>query len=247
MDRSSSDGGCSGDLPTGPPPRVDTGDSNVKHGTACESRARSRIKSRGSGSKTRTVRTPRRPAAESLLSMRRSPDVVSPRRRSNSQITCLFCKEIKPASDEHLFPEPLGHLQVLRCVCRDCNSILGHTVDIAADRDAVLTAARRQVGLGIRHAAVQRVEAATDVAGRTLASAFSRETSRPTVATRMVGTELVSAWSACDEIYWTGSGVSIAGRGHRSTRPPPSALSTSARRSSSTCPLRLRCAERSTD
>jgi len=80
-------------------------------------------------------------------------------------MVCLFCKQSKDPSVEHVFSERLGHVGVVRDVCRDCNSVLGQQVDIAADRDAILSTARRQAGLPILAQSIREVDALIETAG----------------------------------------------------------------------------------
>ncbi len=45
---------------------------------------------------------------------------------------CIICKKPKPHDEfttEHIFPESIGGDITLNCVCKDCNSSLGHSVD----------------------------------------------------------------------------------------------------------------------
>jgi hypothetical protein len=56
---------------------------------------------------------------------------------------CLFCRG-DGESSEHMFGLALGHVGVIRDVCRTCNNVLGSEVDVAADLNPVLTAARRR-------------------------------------------------------------------------------------------------------
>jgi HNH endonuclease len=43
---------------------------------------------------------------------------------------CIFClKEIEKGSDEHIFPDALGGLLIIKEVCKPCNDFLGQKVD----------------------------------------------------------------------------------------------------------------------
>ena len=47
-------------------------------------------------------------------------------------MACIFCQETKNKRDfskEHVFPEAIGGSYLIFTVCRDCNSLLGHSVD----------------------------------------------------------------------------------------------------------------------
>ena len=108
-------------------------------------------------------------------------------------IVCLFCKRSNLPSDEHVFAEPLGRVGVIRDVCRDCNSILGQQVDIAADRDAILSTARRQAGLAIRPQSIREVNPLVEPAGDGLRTQFDRRQGKPVVSPQRVGDEIVAS------------------------------------------------------
>ncbi|MDD9147370.1 HNH endonuclease [Sporolactobacillus sp. CQH2019] len=42
---------------------------------------------------------------------------------------CIFCKELKKPSDEHVFPKALGGQLHICSVCKECNNYLGKQVD----------------------------------------------------------------------------------------------------------------------
>lgn len=42
---------------------------------------------------------------------------------------CVICKEVKPLTEEHIFPDGIGGCLTADILCKDCNSKFGHKID----------------------------------------------------------------------------------------------------------------------
>jgi hypothetical protein len=63
---------------------------------------------------------------------------------------CIFCLNPDPPSgfsDEHVFPEAVGGTLVVRFVCKECNSRLGHSVDTTVTNHTLIGIARKALGI----------------------------------------------------------------------------------------------------
>jgi len=90
-------------------------------------------------------------------------------------MTCLFCKQEREESVEHVFARPIGRLTfTVRFVCGPCNSQLGKTVDPLADRVARLTHARESAKLPVRGQAIRQTEPVIEGDGKNLKTQFDR-------------------------------------------------------------------------
>ncbi|PKU22994.1 HNH endonuclease [Telmatospirillum siberiense] len=60
---------------------------------------------------------------------------------------CIFCLELRPGSEEHVFPLAIGGTLTTDRVCVDCNSTLGSRVDSVLCDDLPIRSRRAQLGL----------------------------------------------------------------------------------------------------
>jgi hypothetical protein len=60
---------------------------------------------------------------------------------------CIFCMKDRPPSDEHIFPLAIGGSLHTQRVCRECNSILGSTVDAPLSDHIFIVIRRAELGL----------------------------------------------------------------------------------------------------
>lgn len=63
---------------------------------------------------------------------------------------CLFCLEADPLTgftEEHVFPEAVGGTVITRSVCKACNGLLGHSVDVTLTDHILIAMKRMQFGL----------------------------------------------------------------------------------------------------
>lgn len=105
---------------------------------------------------------------------------------------CLFCKNERDESDEHVFAAPFGEVHcVVRFVCKSCNNRLGEDVDYRADRDARLSHARQSAGLPVRPQSIRGVDAATDHAGNRVRIVFDKRELAAVVAPQPDGDEMI--------------------------------------------------------
>lgn len=105
---------------------------------------------------------------------------------------CIFCKNDRPESDEHVFCEALGKPNVIvSFVCKTCNDRLGAEVDTLADQDARLTHARHHAGLPTRYQSIQSVAPATGAAGESLKTLFHKTEGASVVAPQRDGSDMV--------------------------------------------------------
>ena len=52
---------------------------------------------------------------------------------------CIICnQEIRKGSKEHIFPESLGGKTKINCVCKDCNSKLGASIEASFLKDSTI-------------------------------------------------------------------------------------------------------------
>lgn len=56
---------------------------------------------------------------------------------------CVYCEAPAPLSAEHVVPDALGGSWVLYCVCKRCNSRLGHQVDVGLSENFLARLARQ--------------------------------------------------------------------------------------------------------
>ena len=107
-------------------------------------------------------------------------------------MTCLFCKNERGESDEHVFAAPFGEVNfIVRFVCQACNSRLGQEVDHLADRDARLAHARHSAGLPIRCQSIRGVDPVTDWHGQKVSTVFDKRDLAAVVAPRRDGDEMI--------------------------------------------------------
>ncbi|MGV3516157.1 HNH endonuclease [Luteitalea sp.] len=130
------------------------------------------------------------------------------------EIRCLLCSRDAPPTSEHMFPEALGYFVELPILCRACNNHLGATVDVAADRDAPLTQARRWAGLPLRPQAARHVAPARDTAGRLVEGCVTSD-GRLVAATKYVDGELF----ASEDVLETEIARSIKGKARQAGEP----------------------------
>lgn len=65
-------------------------------------------------------------------------------------VRCIFCKTTNPAGGftaEHVFPGAVGGTLVIYSVCKSCNDVLGHSVDVKITDHALIAMKRMQLGL----------------------------------------------------------------------------------------------------
>ena len=88
---------------------------------------------------------------------------------------CLFCKNKRDESEEHVFGAPFGTVGfIVRFVCKACNDKLGNSVDYLADRDALLSHARQTAGLPTRWQSIKSVDDAIEADGSLLKAKFDK-------------------------------------------------------------------------
>src|SRR5689334_11969367 len=88
---------------------------------------------------------------------------------------CLFCKNKRDESDEHVFGAPFGTVGlIVRFVCKVCNDKLGNSVDHLADRDARLSHARQTAGLPTRWQSIKSVDDSVELDSSTLKAKFDK-------------------------------------------------------------------------
>lgn len=105
---------------------------------------------------------------------------------------CLFCKQEREESDEHVFATPFGEVNfVVRFVCKQCNDRLGNEVDHRADRDARLSHARHSAGLPIRPQSIRSVDAAIEADGNQLRTVFDKRELASVIAPQPDGDQMV--------------------------------------------------------
>jgi len=104
---------------------------------------------------------------------------------------CLFCKNDRPESQEHVFAAPFGTVNfVVTFVCKPCNDLLGNQVDYLADRDARLSHARQSAGLMIRHQTIQTTDPVIEADGTKLRTVFDKRELASVVAPQRDGEEI---------------------------------------------------------
>jgi hypothetical protein len=60
---------------------------------------------------------------------------------------CIFCLKEKPPGDEHVFPLAIGGSLPTDRVCKQCNSVLGTSVDAPLCNNVFIVMRRQQLGL----------------------------------------------------------------------------------------------------
>ncbi len=68
-------------------------------------------------------------------------------REGRKTMRCIFCMKDRPPSDEHIFPLAIGGSLHTQRVCRECNSILGSTVDAPLSDHIFIVIRRAELGL----------------------------------------------------------------------------------------------------
>ncbi len=107
-------------------------------------------------------------------------------------MVCIFCKNERPESEEHVFCEALGKPDVIvKFVCKSCNDRLGAEVDVLADRDARLTHARHHAGLPPRYQSIQNTAPATGASGEQLKTLFHKTEGASVVAPQRDGDDMM--------------------------------------------------------
>ena len=66
--------------------------------------------------------------------------------KQKDRVTCIFCREEKNPSDEHVIPSALCGNLTIRNICKDCNSILGREADVDFEANWYIARAYKELG-----------------------------------------------------------------------------------------------------
>lgn len=98
---------------------------------------------------------------------------------------CIFCREERPPSEEHVFPKAIGGCLSFHRVCAQCNSTLGNRVDAALSDNFLIRTRRAELALAGNSGAVPQIHdiligthELADFPGRSVQVSFNNETGK---------------------------------------------------------------------
>lgn len=104
---------------------------------------------------------------------------------------CIWCGNIQPLTDSHLFPEVIGGAFAPKVSCEACNSYLGRTFEASIKRNAFLTAAIAKLGLQSKREAFRFARKKDELTGADIhltADGFAKPIPRPHGKNGFIGT-----------------------------------------------------------